>query len=177
MCSASGGSSALQILGGIGSAYGQYEQGKMDKKAAEFNALVSEQNAENAEYAAASKQEQGKTGSRKHQQKTALLVGQQKAAYGASGVDVNYGTPVEIMAETVLHGEDDAATIRYNAELEAWGLKTEAADYRKQAASYRATGQAALVRGHMGAGTTMLGSASSAALNYSRVNNSYVGRS
>lgn len=47
------------------------------------------------------------------------MVGVQRAAYAAGGVDVNRGTPVDLMAETAFEHAYNEAYIRYAAELDA----------------------------------------------------------
>lgn len=54
------------------------------------------------------------------------VVGAQRAAFGAAGVDVNVGSPAQIRAETENIAARDIAQIRLNAEREAWGIRTQA---------------------------------------------------
>lgn len=156
----------LMAVGTGVKAFGQKTQGDSEAQRLNFNAQVAEDNAKNAEYAAADAKSRGAREERKHRQKVKLLAGQQKAAYGASGVDVNVGAPADIVEETYLHGEDDAATIRYNAAMEAWGLKAKAADYRAQAGQYRAGAKSAKFSSQLGAGTTLLTGAATTAMSF-----------
>jgi len=140
------------LAGSATSAYGQYLQGEIEAKRLEYNARFAEETAK-------SKIKQGKIAARKHRQRVSQFIGQQKAGYGASGVNVNTGAPADIISETALHGEDDAYTIRRNAALEAWGYRTKAGDYRIGAAGSR-------FEGRLGAGTTLLTGLGSTALRF-----------
>jgi hypothetical protein len=52
--------------------------------------------------------------------------GQQAANYGASGVAVGSGSPVDTLANTDAMSAYDAAIIRNNAAREAWGYRSKA---------------------------------------------------
>lgn len=55
-------------------------------------------------------------------EKTAQMIAEQRAEYGARGINPNFGTPVNIQAQTAGQGELDALTLRVNAKNEAAGL-------------------------------------------------------
>lgn len=61
---------------------------------------------------------------------TKNTIGQQRAAYGARGIQVNTGSPADVMADTAKFGELDALTIRYNAKRESEFYKGTAANER-----------------------------------------------
>jgi hypothetical protein len=69
------------------------------------------------------------------------IIGAQRAAYAASGVDVSSGTPAAVEADTQALSELDALTIKNNAALEAWGYRVQAADYRTKAQMALAAGR------------------------------------
>lgn len=156
----------INMAGSVVSAYGQDRQSKAEAAAMEFDAKVADDNAKNAEYAAKDAKKRGAKEERKHRQRVKLLVGKQKAAYGASGVDVTSGAPADVMAETVLYGTDDAATIRYNAAMEAWGMKARAANYRAQGGQYRVGAKGAKMSGAFAVGSTLLTGLGSTARQY-----------
>ena len=66
--------------------------------------------------------------------KTRMLVGSQRAAAAAGGVDVNRGDIADIQTETEKLGAIDEATIKSNAYREAFGHKVEAQNYGSQGA-------------------------------------------
>ena len=166
MCSVALVGMGVTAAGGLVSAYGHYAQGQMEKNRLEFNAEIMEDNAHNAELAAEDIKKQGKRGERKHRQNVNIFMGRQKASMGASGVDVSYGAPADVITETALHGEDDAFTIRRNAALEAWGMRTKAADIRSQARLTRIGGIAAETAGRTAAGATLLSTMGTTATRY-----------
>ena len=65
--------------------------------------------------------------------KTAQTMGFQRAAMGASGVQVDSGSFGKVQEQTAAMGEFDAQTIRSNSMREAWNYSTEAANARQQA--------------------------------------------
>ena len=66
-------------------------------------------------------------------QKTASVLGTQRATMGASGFKVDEGSFGDVLEQTAATGELDALTTRSNAMREAWGHQVEAANYRYQA--------------------------------------------
>jgi hypothetical protein len=85
------------------------------------------------------------------------MVGTQRAGQAAGGVDVGYGSTVDVQADAKYLGELDAQTIRQNAQREAWGYKVTAVDYRKQAEVTRMTGENALIAGQTAQTTARIG--------------------
>lgn len=65
--------------------------------------------------------------------KTAQMMGFQRAAMGASGVQVDSGSFGKVLEQTATMGEFDAQTTRSNAMREAWNYSTEANNERQQA--------------------------------------------
>lgn len=51
------------------------------------------------------------------------LASQQRAAYGSSGVDVNSGSPLDVLAATDAEGEVSAMQLLYSGELENWSAR------------------------------------------------------
>jgi len=79
------------------------------------------------------------------------LAGTQKAVLAANGLDIQAGTPLDILASTARGTAEDEAMSEYNTNLQMWGLGEEAkqqraqAEYAKKAAKYQKT--AALLKG------------------------------
>lgn len=82
----------------------------------------------------------------------AQVKGQQRAAMGANGVDLGYGSATDVLASTDLLGDRDKATIMDNALRTAWG-------YRSQEAQYTAANKS--IHPGLAAFTSLLGSAGS----------------
>ncbi len=133
---------AMMILTGAStaiSAIGAYQQGGFQSDVADNNAIVQTRMAENA-------RARGERAEMKHRLQVAQLKGKQRAAFGASGVDVQRGSASDILADTSMMGELDALSIRNNAELEAYSHEVGAtsssaqADFYKLAGTYNAAG-------------------------------------
>lgn len=95
----------LDAVGAIGSGIAQ-------QNAAEYNAAVDRNNAIQANQAA---QQQAAA----KEQEVQSRLGTEKAAYGASGVDVSQGTPVAVMSNTAAQGKLDAMTLLYGGHVRA----------------------------------------------------------
>lgn len=54
------------------------------------------------------------------------MVGAQRAAAAANGLDPNEGTPLDLQTQTAGIGAEDAMTLRLNAMRQAWGLEVGA---------------------------------------------------
>lgn len=141
----------MQFAGAGFSAMAQRSAGKAQQQLANYNAQV-------AEMQAADAIERGRESEGRHRTSVRGLVGTQRAALAASGVDVNDGSALDIQADTAAMGEMDALTIRLNAAREAWG-------YRTQATDYRARGEIAKNEGNMKAVGTILGAGATYAYN------------
>ena len=111
---------AAMAAGTAVQAYGQVQEGKAARKAAEYDAANKQAQARDAINRGNIEQEQ-------QRQKTEKLKGAQRAAMGASGVDVDSGSYGDVLLDTVTMGEKDAQTIRTNALRSAWGLENDAA--------------------------------------------------
>jgi hypothetical protein len=114
------------------------------QKAGKFNRQVAEVNAQNAEAKAVDATRRGQALADERRMKTRLMIGQQRAAIAANGVDLSFGTPVEILGDTAMFGAIDEDRIMANAAREAWGYRTEAANMRAggQMAQYQGDAQA-----------------------------------
>jgi hypothetical protein len=72
---------------------------------------------------------------------TRALIGAQRAALGASGVDISTGSAVDVQADAAGIGELEALTIRNNARREAYGYEVDALNLRTRAAMTRVAGR------------------------------------
>lgn len=83
--------------------------------------------------------------------RTRGLVGKQRAAFAAQGIDVSSGTAMDLQDETQQAGTMDEATVRKNAFREAWGLTKQASNERIGGAYARRAGQSQAL-GQLGQG-------------------------
>ena len=130
-------------------AYGAYQSSKGQKAAHLYNAQVGEMQAQDA-------LARGEQEVVRERMKTADLKGRQRAALGASGIDVNEGSALDILTGTDFMADLDAQVIRENAEREAWGHRT-GAQMDRFAASQQRPGTAAATS-LLGSGTKVASS-------------------
>lgn len=123
-----------------------------------YEKSVYDQNAKYAEQQAADAVDIGQEAEYRHRAGVRGLVGSQRAASAAQGIEIDSGSALDVQLESVGIGELDALTIRNNAAREAWGYKVEAADLRNRgkmaqfagktaAASYRNASWSTLLTG------------------------------
>ncbi len=116
------------------------EAGAAERRAAESSAALADYNAAVADIQARDATQRGTEEESKFRQGVDVLIGSQRAGFAAAGVDVGFGSAVDVQADAALLGELDALTIRTNAAREAWGYKVEATDLRERARIAREEG-------------------------------------
>ena len=120
--------SAFSTIGNI------YTQSRAIKAQGSYEAGVYEQNARLAQMQAEDAIERGDQDARTYQLQVKRLMGSQRARLAAQGLDLGYGSALDIQEDTAMLGAMDALTIRNNAYREAWGYKVQALDYSGRAA-------------------------------------------
>lgn len=135
----------LMAAGTLLKAGGELQAGAENKR-------IADKNAQMADYAAIDAEKRGSATASLARMKAGKMVSTQRALTGASGMDVSKGSPQQVMDETQAMGELDAQTIKNNAAREAWGYRTQGADFRAQ-------GEAAQKASQFGAASTVLGGA------------------
>ena len=111
------------------------------KNMGRYQQQVAEQNAELSEFKAQQAATIGSVQEERMRSRARQMVGQQRAAIAANGVEVGSGTALDLVSETALFGEEDALMTRFNAMNEAWGLRAQAVDYRNEGRAARTRGQ------------------------------------
>jgi hypothetical protein len=134
----------LSLIGGIVMSESLRMQGEWEKEQHEFNAGVARKEAQ-------ARVAKGKRDAAKFEKKESAILGKQKTASAASGVEVGFGSSGSIGEQTRRDIHEDSQMIRNNAAREAYGLEMEAIDKVQQsefAASVgRTKGTLALVSG------------------------------
>ena len=118
----------MGAVGTVTSFNAQRQQGQVAQDAANANASILEarsQQATNEANARAAIQ----------QRQNARVMGAQKAAFGASGVDVNSGTALDVAMDTATEGELQTSLIRYGGSVTAQTLAMQAANLRRGGAA------------------------------------------
>lgn len=135
----------MMAAGAAMSAYGSLQQGKAQAAAANYEAQVAQNNARLA-------LENGAVQEQAQRQQMQGLIGQQRAAYAASGVALDSGSALGVIEGTARQGELDALTIRADA-------RQQAQNFRSQATMGRFSARNAKTSGMLGAVGSLLGGA------------------
>lgn len=148
------GQTAATVFSGVGVGYAanaSLRAGKAAKQAgdynaestineATYNASVAEYNAKVAEAQAQDAIARGQIAESAVRAGTAGKVGAIRADYGAQGVNVDVGSPVDVVRSVATGGALDAATVRLNAARESWGFSVQAASDKATAGAIRNKG-------------------------------------
>jgi len=141
-------------------AMGAQAQAANRKAAANYQAAVAEQNQRLAQDAAKEERRAGYEAMLKERQKTALAIGRQRAAQGASGTAVDFGSNLEANAALAEQGEADALAqyqkgldAAWNHEIQAWNQGRNAEAKRAAASAYSGAAGRTLVGGLTRIGT------------------------
>ena len=118
--------SGVSLFGALQSADAQSASAAYQAQVARNNQIIAEQNAQSAE-------DVGLVREQDQRQKTASLIGTQRATLAAAGLDPNSGSPLDLQSDSASLGELDAQTIRHNAGLEAYGYQSQASNFAAQA--------------------------------------------
>lgn len=140
------------------------KEGEAQKRAAESQAALLDYNANVADIQAQDAVARGAQEEGVLRQRIRSTIGQQRTTFAAAGVDVGYGSTVDVQADTEMLGELDAMTARQNAAREAWGFKVQAIDLRRKAEITRREGVAFEEAGKRAQSAARLGVATDIAL-------------
>lgn len=160
---------AAGIAGAGISAAGTIEQGQATANAANYAAQVAQNNAtianQNATYATAA----GQTQAANQSLKGAATAGRIKASQAASGIDVNTGSALNVQEGQREQSQLDTETVLNNAELQAYGYRSQATSYTAQSGLETEEAEQAPIGADIGAAGGFLSSASSVASKWSQL--------
>jgi hypothetical protein len=140
--------SASNVMNAFGSgmkASGEQGAGAYQAQVARNNQTIANDNADLATF-------KGTQAVGISREKTAQMVGMDRAGSGANGVDVNSGSALRTQMDTARIGAMDAQTIQANAARSAWGYKVQAQDFGQEAVLDRAKGNQAAIASLIGGG-------------------------
>lgn len=146
-------STAISAGGQILSGISQNNQARYAATIADRNAVIASNQAKDAE---ANTQLEAQ---RRYRQ-SAQALGAQQAALAANGVDINFGTAVDLQRDSRMFAAEDVGQIYKAGNERAKGFDNEAWNYRAEGRAKRAQGSGALMEGLFGAAGTALGGAS-----------------
>ena len=152
------GTGASLVGAGVG-AYSAISQGTAQKNSADFQAAVDKNNAVIAGYNADIAEQSQSQKTQAIERDGSLRLSAQRAALGASGVDVDTGSGGNVQSATVEDTQRAAATSQYQGELTGYGYRTQEQNLTDQAAVTTATGANAATAGAISAGSSILSGA------------------
>lgn len=149
--------------GGIASTVGDIEGGIAQGNAAHYQAAVAANNEYVAKRNAGYASQVGQVRAADLGLHNAAVGGRIKAAQGASGIDVNTGSAVDVQAGQRQAGQLDVLTEENKAILQAYGYRTQASSFEAQSALDEAEAQQAPIAGaYKGLGDLFSAASSSA---------------
>jgi hypothetical protein len=151
----------IMAAGALASSQGAKEGAAAQKNALDFQAGEKRNEAQLAEYAAKDAIERGQQAQFRSRLNAGQLKGAQRARLAAAGLDLTEGSALNILLDTEMFSDMDAATISDNAEREAWALRENAKGNRRNA-HFLAFGASQISPSQAGF-TSLLGSAGSVA--------------
>ena len=153
---------ALGVVGTGMSMYGMAQQASAQQDSMNYQAQIANNNAIIAKQNADTATAQGEAQVQANQRKTASLVGAQRAALSANGIDANSGSALDVQSSASEMGQLDDLTIRYNAQQTARNYLIQGAGYTAQAGLDQMGAANAGAAGTVGMTSSLLGGAASA---------------
>lgn len=135
------------------------QQAAAAQQQSNFQAAVSRNNAILSNQMAADALKRGALEERRQRLRTSKLKGAQRAAFGASNVALDVGSPLDVLEDTAGQGELDALIIRNNAEREAVGFRFQAQNQEASANLSLLRGSASVKAGQTQALSSLIGGA------------------
>lgn len=133
---------ATEIGGAVAKGAAAYQKSDATRTSAEIQASAARTNAIIAENQARDAKSRGVEEATRRRLATSQLRGKQRAQLAANGVVLNEGSAASILNDTDLLGAFDENTIIANAEREAMGYRTQAANYLDSASLLKSRAEA-----------------------------------
>ncbi len=128
----------------------QIDQANFQRGTSRYNARVAENQAQETRRV-------GVEAENLQRSKTARLLAKQRAQLGASGVELNTGSALQLQQDTITLGEADALRIRSNTNAQVTSLNTGAALTLAQGDAAQSIGNTAAAGTLLSGGATVLG--------------------
>lgn len=129
---------ALGAFSTISQTVAAYQAQDAQNKQLEYQARVAENNAMAMEYEAKEAEADAQLKAEEQRRKTRMVLGQQRAAQGASGLLVDSGSFGELTLDTIEYGKYDELAILHEGDMDAWRYRTRGQGFTNQASLYRA---------------------------------------
>lgn len=149
-------STAMSSIGAVTAGIGQAQQYRYQAQIADQNARLANEQARDSI---------GNTNleAQRRYRELAQMKGAQTAAMAANGVDLNFGSPVDIQKDTAMIGAEDIGQIYKGGNERTRGFDINAFNYQSEASANRARASGALMKGAFDGLSTALGGASQVA--------------
>lgn len=162
MCDPTGISATAMLAISIGTAvsaaassvmgiYAAIQQSRAEAAAYNYQSQVAQTNAKIARQNAQTERQAGIEEARRQRMKTLQIIGDQQAGLAANGVEVGYGTSLDIIQGTAEMGELDALMIETEAERKAQNYGVQAWNFGNEAALDQFRAKNAKTQGTLGA--------------------------
>lgn len=148
------------VAGTAVSAYGAYEAGQAQKKAANYQAQVAANNAQIAAKNAQLATQKGEIEATQQQLKNRAEMGAIVSSMAANNVDVGSGSASDVRQSADILGNLDTSQIRSNAALENYGYRSQGMSFQAQQGLDQATAKFSNEESYIGATGSLLGGAS-----------------
>ncbi|MEN2787571.1 hypothetical protein ACFOKI_02875 [Sphingomonas qilianensis] len=139
---------------------GQVSKGVGDSRIARYEASVADQNARLASEQARDSIENTNIEALRVGRQHAQTKGQAVATMAGNGVDLNFGSAVDVQRDNAMTAAEDMSQIYKGGNERTKGFEISAFNYKSSAAASRAKAKAAKMQGFFNAASTALGSAS-----------------
>lgn len=116
-------------------------QAKQEREAGKSNAAIAENNARMAEQEGRDEAVQLARESQQAAWRTRAIMGSQRAAIAANGIDSETGNSFDLLGETALFGGAEQSAISQDAARRAWASQGETLNYRNQGAQAKWMGK------------------------------------
>jgi hypothetical protein len=140
----------ISAVGTVASAQAQANQASYQAQVARNNQIIADRNAADALKRYAIEED-------KVRQRTASIMGSQRAKLAGQGAALDEGSPLDIQMDTAGLGELDALTVRSVGEREAYGFKVQGMNYAAQSKLYEMNTN--MLPAYLAAGGSILGGA------------------
>lgn len=142
----------ISAAGTVASAHASASQAAYQAQVARNNQIIANRNADDALKRASVEED-------KVRQRTASIMGQQRARLAGQGAALDEGSPLDILMDTSRLGELDALTVRSAGDREAYGFRAQAMNFGAQARLHDSRAQASMLDTYLRAGGSILGAA------------------
>lgn len=130
-----------QIFSAIGTGVQGFNQSRAADAEGRYLQQTYQMNADLARMQAEDAIDRGKTAVRDLKKQTKRLIGAQRAALAAQGIEVGDGSALDVQMDTAGQSAEDQLRIKNNAWREAYGYKTQAVNYESQGNFARLAGR------------------------------------